>query len=125
MEEPAAGIHHVDTLEFASRSWTADARQRAPIRTHPIDGTVELIFWTEAPHLCLEIVDLGTWRLPADQPTLAAGTERVCHNQVSIGGGSSLSRPPTTRSTASTREPGTLAPRRTDWPVPQGVSRPW
>ena len=31
-------------------------------------GTVELTFWTEAPHLCLEIVDHGTWRPPADQP---------------------------------------------------------
>src|SRR6185295_8295788 len=29
-------------------------------------GTVELTFWTEAPHLCLEIVDHGTWRPPAD-----------------------------------------------------------
>jgi serine/threonine-protein kinase RsbW len=34
MAEPAAGSHHVDTLEYASRSWTADARQLAPIRTH-------------------------------------------------------------------------------------------
>jgi serine/threonine-protein kinase RsbW len=33
MAEPAAGMHHVDTLEFASRSWTADARHLAPIRT--------------------------------------------------------------------------------------------
>ena len=33
MAEPAAGRHHVDTMEFASRSWTADARQLAPIRT--------------------------------------------------------------------------------------------
>src|SRR3954447_20710058 len=32
-------------------------------------GTVELTFWTEAPHLCLEIVDHGTWRPPTDQPT--------------------------------------------------------
>ena len=91
MAEPAAGRHHVDTMEFASRSWTADARQLAPIRTQvrgwlaplvlPGDaeddmvlavseaatncaehaypagtsgGTVELTFWTEAPHLCLE-----------------------------------------------------------------------
>jgi len=98
-------MHHVDTLEYASRSWTADARQLAPIRTHvrgwlaPLvlpgddeddivlavseaasncvehaypadttDGTVELTFWTEAPHLCLEIVDHGTWRPPTDQP---------------------------------------------------------
>ena len=106
MAEPAAGMHHVDTLEFASRSWTADARQLAPIRTQvrgwlaPLvlpgdaeddivlavseaasncvehaytpdttDGTVELTFWTEDPHLCLEIVDHGTWRPPTDQPT--------------------------------------------------------
>jgi len=105
MAEPAAGMHHVDTLEFASRSWTADARHLAPIRTQvrgwlaPLvlpgdaeddivlavseaasncvehaypadttDGTVELTFWTEAPHLCLEIVDHGTWRPPTDQP---------------------------------------------------------
>ena len=33
MAEPAAGRHHVDTMEFASRSWTADGRQLAPIRT--------------------------------------------------------------------------------------------
>ena len=103
MAEPAAGRHHVDTMEFASRSWTADARQLAPIRTqvrgwlaplvlpgdaeddivlvvseaatncvehaYPVGtfgGTVELTFWTEAPHLCLEIVDHGTWRPPAD-----------------------------------------------------------
>ena len=33
MAEPAAGTHHVDTLEYASRSWTADARHLAPIRT--------------------------------------------------------------------------------------------
>ena len=33
MAELATGGHHVDSLEFASRSWPADARQLAPIRT--------------------------------------------------------------------------------------------
>jgi|SRR4051794_23977343 len=106
MAEPAAGMHHLDTLVFASRSWTADARQLAPIRTQvrgwlaplvlPGDaeddivvavseaatncvehaypagtsgGTVELTFWTEAPYLCLEIVDHGTWRPPRRPPS--------------------------------------------------------
>jgi serine/threonine-protein kinase RsbW len=106
MAEPAAGTHHVDTLEYASRSWTADARHLAPMRTqvrgwlaplvlpgdaeddivlavseaasncvehaytpNTTNGTVELTFWTEAPRLCLEIVDHGTWRPPTDQPT--------------------------------------------------------
>jgi serine/threonine-protein kinase RsbW len=33
MAELAAGMRHVDTLEFASRSWPADAHQLASIRT--------------------------------------------------------------------------------------------
>ena len=33
------------------------------------DGTVELTFWTEARCVCIEIVDHGVWRTPADQPT--------------------------------------------------------
>ena len=33
------------------------------------DGTVELTFWTEARCVCIEIVDHGVWRTPADEPT--------------------------------------------------------
>jgi anti-sigma regulatory factor (Ser/Thr protein kinase) len=33
------------------------------------DGTVELTFWTEAQGVCIEIVDHGVWRTPADHPT--------------------------------------------------------
>jgi len=32
-------------------------------------GTVELTFWTESRCVCIEIVDHGVWRTPADQPT--------------------------------------------------------
>jgi serine/threonine-protein kinase RsbW len=105
MADPAAGMHHIDALEFASGSWPAAARQLAPIRTQvrgwlaslvlpgndeddivravgeavrncvehaytpeTTDGTVELTFWTEAPNLCIEIVDHGIWRPPTNQP---------------------------------------------------------
>jgi hypothetical protein len=29
-----------------------------------MDDTVELIFWTEAAVVCIEIIDHGTWRMP-------------------------------------------------------------
>jgi serine/threonine-protein kinase RsbW len=33
------------------------------------DGTIEPTYWTEARCVCIEIVDHGVWRTPADQPT--------------------------------------------------------
>jgi serine/threonine-protein kinase RsbW len=33
------------------------------------NGTVELTFWTEPRSVCIEIVDHGAWRTPANQPT--------------------------------------------------------
>jgi anti-sigma regulatory factor (Ser/Thr protein kinase) len=106
MAVPVAGVRGGEPTEFVHRSWPADARQLAPMRTEVrrwlaplallgdaeddvvlavneaasncvdhayaaanVDGTVELTFWTEARCVCIEIVDHGVWRTPADQPT--------------------------------------------------------
>ena len=60
------------------------------------NGSVELTFWTEPRSVCIEIVDHGAWRTPANQPTGRGRESRSCG-----GSRSSSTRTPRSRLGAS------------------------
>ena len=82
-------------VEFVHRSWPADSEQLAVIRRELSDwlepipseaglhvrhaygpdetGAVELTLWTEPGTLAIEVVDHGSWRAPATDPSRQSG----------------------------------------------------
>jgi serine/threonine-protein kinase RsbW len=48
-------------------------------------GVVELTLWTESGTLCIEVVDHGSWRPPADRPAEGGrGIPLMCHMSESV-----------------------------------------